>query len=156
MKTQRSADIASGIFLALVGVVVLIAARQITGGMEERLPPRTLPYVMGFTILIPGLLLTLRAWRFKGEDKKIDWPDSKGARSVLIILFVMGVYVALITPLGMPIATGLFIAFTVWYLWKGRRGLVYGLITGALSGAVVFYLFIQFLELSFPLGLLQR
>jgi hypothetical protein len=155
MRTQRSADIASGIFLAALGVVVLIAARQITGGMEERLPPRTLPYVMGFTILIPGLLLSFRAWRFKGEDPKIHWPDRTGARHVIVILVAMAVYVALITLLGMPISTGLFIAFTVWYLWTGLRGLVYGLITGILSGAVVYYLFIRFLELSFPVGFFQ-
>ncbi len=155
MKTQRSADIACGIFLAALGVVVLIAARQITGGMEERLPPRTLPYVMGFTILIPGLLLSLRAWRFKGEDPKIHWPDRTGARHVIVVLLAMAVYVALITPLGMPISTGLFIAFTVWYLWTGLRGLIYGLITGAISGLVVYYLFIRFLELSFPVGFFQ-
>jgi hypothetical protein len=41
------------------------------------------------------------------------------------------------------------------YLWIGRHSIIYALITGVLSGAVVYYLFIRFLELSFPLGLLQ-
>jgi hypothetical protein len=47
VKTQESADIASGCFLILLGIIVLVAASQIRGGMEERLPPRTLPYMVG-------------------------------------------------------------------------------------------------------------
>ncbi len=155
MRTQKSADVASGCFIAFLGIVVIFAATKITGGMEERLPPRTLPYILGFTILLAGILLAIRAWRFKGENPAIKWPDRTGMVRVITLLFSLAVYIALIDPLGMPIATFLYVAFSVWYLWIGRRRIIYALITGVLSGAVVYYVFIQFLELSFPLGLLQ-
>ncbi len=156
MKTQKSADIASGFFIALLGLVVLLAARQITGGMEERLPPRTLPYVLGFTILIAGIILAIKSWRFHGEDPAIKWPDRAGMFRVLLILVSLAIYIALIDPLGMPISTALYVAFSVWYLWIGRHAILYAIITGILSGATVFYLFIRFLELSFPIGPLQQ
>ncbi len=156
MKTQKSADIASGIFLAALGLVVLIAAMGIRGGMEERLPPRTLPYAMGFTILITGGMLAIKAWRRQGENPAIKWPDKAGKLRVLIHLFALTAYIFLIDPIGMPIATVLYISFSVWHLGQGGHRILYGAITGLVSGVVVYYLFINFLELSFPLGPLAR
>ncbi len=156
MKTQRSADISSGIFLAVLGIVILAASAGIRGGLEERLPPRTLPYTMGFFVLFGGVLLAIKAWRFKGENPPINWPDRTGARHVLVTLVSLSAYLALIEPIGMPIATALYISFSVWYLQKGRYRILYAAITGILSAAVVFFLFMQFLELSFPAGILQR
>ncbi len=156
--TQRSADIWSGLFLSAVGIVVLIAAMGIKGGMEERLPPRTLPYTMGFTVLAAGVLLAVKSARSREDGPTIAWPDKSGTKNVLVSLFSIAVYMLLIEPLGMPISTVLFIAFSVFYLWEGSypRRIVYAVLTGLISGFVVFYLFIYFLELSFPVGLLQR
>lgn len=156
--TQRSADIWSGLFLSAVGIVVLVAAMGITGGMEERLPPRTLPYTMGFTVLAAGILLAVKSARSPVSGPTIAWPDRSGTKNVLVSLFSIAVYVLLIEPLGMPISTLLFIAFSVFYLWEGTvaRRIVYGVLTGLISGFVVFYLFIYFLELSFPVGPLQK
>ncbi len=155
MKTTKSADIASGSFAVLIGLVVLYAATGITGGLEERLPPRTLPYVLGTAILIAGVALLIRSWRFMGENPPIKWPDRSGMIRVSVILASLAVYIALIDILGMPVSTVLYVTFTVWYLWIGRFALLYAVITGLLSGAIVMYLFIQFLELSFPLGPFQ-
>jgi putative tricarboxylic transport membrane protein len=156
VKTQRSADIWSGAFLAVLGLVVLGAAWKITGGLEERLPPRTLPYTMGVTILVSGMLLVIRAWRYSGENLPIHWPDRAGAIRILVIIASLAVYIAIIDPLGMPVSTALYLAFQVWYLSRGRYRVLSALLTGVISGVVVYYLFIQFLELSFPVGILQR
>ena len=43
--------------------------------------------------------------------------------------------------------------FSIWYL--DRRIIRAGII-GFVSGAMVFFVFVRFLELSFPLGPLQR
>lgn len=156
--TQRSADIWSGLFLSAVGIVVLVASMGITGGMEERLPPRTLPYTMGFTVLAAGALLAVKSARSREDGPTIAWPDKGGTKNVLISLLGIAVYILLIEPLGMPISTVLYIAFSVFYLWEGSVGrrIVYAVLTGLISGFVVFYLFIYFLELSFPVGPLQK
>jgi putative tricarboxylic transport membrane protein len=150
VRTQRSADIASGWFLALLGLVVIAAASQITGGMEERLPPRTLPYAIGVAILVTGAALAVRSWRSRGLDAPIKWPYREGAIRVLVSLGALAVYVALLSPLGMPIATALFIGFLIWYL--GRTGLIYAGAVGLISGAAVFFVFIKLLELTLPAG----
>jgi uncharacterized membrane protein HdeD (DUF308 family) len=150
LRTQRSADIAGGCFLVLLGLATILAAINIKGGLEERLPPRTLPYVVGVIILISGALLAVRSWRFRGEDPAIRWPDRRGAIRVLITIVSLGVYLALMDPLGLPLSTFLYVSFTVWYLGKYR--LWYPLLTGFLSGAISYIVFIYLLELSFPVG----
>ena len=150
MRTQRSADIAGGCFLAFLGLATLVASSRITGGLEERLPPRTLPYTVGVIILVCGALLAIRSLRFHGEDPVIKWPDRRGTIRVLITLVSVGIYLALMEPLGLPLSTFLYVSFTVWYLGKYRRW--YPLLIGFLSGIISYLVFIYLLELSFPVG----
>ena len=150
MRTQRSADIAGGCFLAFLGLATIIVAAKITGGLEERLPPRTLPYFVGLIILISGAILAIRSWRFHGEDPAIKWPDRPGVIRVLVTIVSLSLYLALMDPLGLPLSTFLYVSFTVWYLGKYR--LWYPLLIGFLSGAISYAVFIYLLELSFPVG----
>jgi hypothetical protein len=154
MRSQRKGDIVAGCFIALLGAVVIIAASQIRGDVEERLPPRTLPYAVGVMTLAGGVGLAIKSWRFRGQDPQIKWPDRNGALRILVNLLLLALFVALMDPLGMPIATALYVASSIWYL--DRKRIVAALLTGAGSGVVVYYLFIRLLELQFPLGLLQR
>jgi len=150
LKTQRSADIAGGCFLVFLGLFTLFAATKITGGLEERLPPRTLPYVVGSIILISGALLAIRSWRFHGEDPAIKWPDRRGTIRVFITIVSLALYLALMEPLGLPLSTFLYVSFTAWYLGKYRPW--YPLLIGFLSGVISYIVFIYLLELSFPVG----
>ncbi|HEX9204605.1 MAG TPA: hypothetical protein VF853_01630, partial [Candidatus Deferrimicrobiaceae bacterium] len=77
-RSQRRADIFAGGAVALLGAVVLAAASQIRGDVEERLPPRTLPYVVGIMTLAGGVALAVRSWRYRGEDVEIQWPGREG------------------------------------------------------------------------------
>ncbi len=150
MKTQRSADIYSGFFLTLLGLVVLISASQITGGLEERLPPRTLPYTMGVLITCSGALLAVRSWRLRGGDIPIKWPDRKAIWRIAVCLIALVFYIALMDPLGLPLSTFLYISFSVWFL--ARHRILYALLIGLASGAASYLIFIYLLELSFPVG----
>jgi uncharacterized membrane protein HdeD (DUF308 family) len=150
VKKQTSADIVGGCFLAVLGMLTLFAASKIRGGLEERLPPRTLPYVVGSIILFSGIILAVKSLRFKGEDPAIQWPDRQGTVRILITLISLMVYIALMTPLGLPLSTFLYVTFSVWYL--GRYRILYALLIGFASGAISWLLFIYLLELSFPVG----
>ena len=154
MRTQRSADIVSGGALTLLGFVVLVAASQITGGMEERLPPRTLPNIVGAALLVGGLALIWEAWRYRGPETPVGWPRWSGMLRNLVTLGALAAFVALLELLGTPLATALFVFGLVWYLRK--RGGLSALLIGLICGAAIHLLFIQFLELSLPLGTLFR
>jgi len=154
MRSQRKGDIVAGCFVALLGAVVIIAASQIRGDIEERLPPRTLPYVVGFMTLAGGIGLAVKSWRFRGQDLVIKWPDRDGVLRIVVNLLLLALFIALMDPLGMPIATALYVAVSIWYI--DRKRIIAALLTGAGSGVVVYYLFIRLLGLSFPMGFLER
>jgi uncharacterized membrane protein YagU involved in acid resistance len=152
MKTQRSADIASGCFLFILGIVVLIASSQIKGGMEERLPPRTLPYVVGVMILISGAALAFKSRRVREAGPSIQWPDRQGTIRIIVSLIAVAIFIAIMEPLGLPLSTGLYVSFAIWYLRRSR--VLTALLIGGITGVVSYFLFIRFLELSFPVGAL--
>lgn len=154
MRSQRKCDLAAGAFIALLGAVVILAASQIRGDVEERLPPRTLPYAVGFMTLAGGLGLAVKSFRFRGEDPEIQWPEKDGWVRIGVNLLLLALFTALMDPLGMPIATGMYVAGAVWYL--DRKRILGALLAGAASGVVVYYVFIRLLELTFPLGPLGR
>ena len=154
MRSLRKCEIVAGAFIALLGAVVILAASQIRGDVEERLPPRTLPYVVGFLTLAGGLGLAVKSYRFRGEDPEVQWPEKDGWVRIGVNLLLLALFTALMDPLGMPITTALYVATAIWYMDRNR--ILTALLTGAGSAVVVYYLFIQLLGLSFPLGPLAR
>lgn len=150
VKTQRSADVVGGIFLVLLGVLVLIAASQIKGGMEERLPPRTLPYTVGATILVCGALLALKSWRSTNIEVPLRWPDRFAIIRIAVCLVAVVVFILLITPIGFSLSSGLYIAFSIWYL--KRSAIWTALISGITAGVLSYYVFGELLGLSLPMG----
>ena len=152
MKTQRSADITVGWFITLLGLFVILASTTIKGGAAHRLPPQTFPMVVGFLLLICGIGLTLKAWRLRGVDLELKWPDREGFWTILVSLASLGCYIALMDPLGLPLASFLYIAFSIWYL-KRSKWLI-AIVIGLITGVVSYYLFIRLLALSFPEGAL--
>ena len=150
MRSQRKGDIVAGGVIALLGAVVIIAASQIRGDVEERLPPRTLPYVVGFMTFAGGLGLAVKSYRFRGEDPEVQWPKKDGWVRIGVNLLLLALFTAIMDPLGMPITTGLYVAGAIWYM--DRKRVVAALLAGAGSAVVVYYVFIRLLELTFPLG----
>jgi putative tricarboxylic transport membrane protein len=136
----------------LLGIVVLVAASQIRGGMEERLPPRTLPYIVGGTILACGALLALKARRPAGTETPIRWPGREAMIRIGVSLLAIVVFIAVMTPLGFPLSSGLYVSFSIWYL--KRSGALTALFSGIVTGALSYFVFIRVLELSLPLGTL--
>jgi len=152
VKTQRVADIAVGCLVALFGIFVLFASTWISVAGVHRLSPRAFPYALGVLLFFCGAGLALKTWSLRGEDPAIAWPDGEGIRTIVGSLVSLACYIALMNPLGLPLATCLYIAFSIWYLKREKwlTALVIGLITGLIS----YVLFIRLLGLSFPAGFL--
>jgi putative tricarboxylic transport membrane protein len=150
LRSQRKCDLVAGAFIALLGAVVILAASQIRGDVEERLPPRTLPYAVGIMTFAGGVGLAVKSYRFHGEAPEIQWPEKDGWVRIGVNLLLLALFAALMDPLGMPITTGLYVAGAIWYM--DRKRILGALLTGVGSAVVVYYLFIRLLELTFPLG----
>jgi putative tricarboxylic transport membrane protein len=152
VKTQRAADIAVGCLVTALGIFVLFASTWISVAGVNRLSPRTFPYVVGLLLLCCGIGLALKSWSVRTEGPAIAWPDGEGIRTIVGSLVGLAGYIALMNPLGLPLATCLYLAFSIWYLKPSKwwMALLIGLITGVIS----YVLFIRLLGLSFPAGVL--
>lgn len=150
MRTLRSADIVSGIFICLLGIAVALAAMSIPALMGERLPAKALPLLCGVLTAVGGVLLVVRAISYKGEEIPVEWPDMEGWRHIGVTMVALVVYVAVIELLGLPVASMIFVAVLVPYL---GMSVLAGILTG-IGTAVGIYLMIHYLSLSFPLGVL--
>jgi putative tricarboxylic transport membrane protein len=150
VKTQRVADMVVGCGIALFGVFVLSASMWITGGAAHRLPPRTFPMVVGFLLFVCGIALAIKNWSLKGVDLPIHWPDREGIRIIIVTLLSLGCYIALMNPLGLPLATFFYLAFSIWYLKQSKWLMAIGI--SLITALISHYLFIRLLGLSFPTG----
>lgn len=154
MKSRRFGDMASGVFLVLLGLVVVVAAFRIKGAPDVRMQPRTLPLILGWIVGVAGAALAFRAWFYRGPVRIVPWPDRVGTRRVGVTLAALVVFLFFVEPLGMPLGSGLLVGFLVWYL-GGYRPIYAGLL-GLATGGTIYVVFIRLLSLSFPIGPLGR
>lgn len=153
MRTLKVADLTTGGLLACLGAATLVTSRGIKGMAGESLDPRTLPSLVGWALVFIGVGIVASAWRYHGNPIGIQWPDPRARQRLWVTGAALIGYAALIEPLGFPLITSLFVAVLSWYL--GRYRVWTMLLLGAISGVVVYYVFMEFLGLNFPLGLLE-
>ncbi len=147
MGTQRATDIAAGVFLVVLGIVVFIPSLDIQSVFGEVLPPRTLPMTLAVCTILGGLLLSIRAYSYRGEDLPVEWPDRAGWFRLLATGVSLTFYLLLIEPLGVSLASFFFSAFLVWYL---DRRILTALVVGIAVALVIEYAFIKGLMMPFP------
>lgn len=149
MTTQRSSDIVSGLFLAAIGAVVVIAALDIKSVFGERLPPRALPISLGAITILTGILLSVRAYLYKGEELVVDWPNREGWVSLIVTFVCLTMYIFLIEILGIAVSSMVFCFVLIYYL---DRRWIRALCVGIVTAVVIQVLFVNILQLSFPGG----
>jgi len=150
MRTLRSADLVAGSCILFVGAVTLVASRGIKAMAGESLGPRTLPSLVGWAMVLVGAGIAHMGWRYQGEPVPVRWPDRKGVRRLAVTAVALLGYAGLIEPAGFPLATAAFVAALCWYLGAYRPWLT--ILGGLVTGVLVYYVFMEFLGLTFPLG----
>ena len=153
MRTLRSADLMTGALTIVIGVATLVASRSIKVMAGESLDPGTLPAIVGWAMVLCGAGIMRTGWRYRSDPVPVLWPDRQGKRRLLATAVLLLAYVVLIEPIGFPIVTAAFVTAHSWYLGRYRPWVT--IPGGVATGITVYYVFMEFLELSFPLGLLE-
>ncbi len=153
MKTLRSADLTTGAVTVAIGLATLVASRSIKALAGESLDPRTLPMIVGWAMVLCGAGIMYSGWRYRGNPVPVQWPDRRGVSRLVATGALLLAYVILIEPVGFPIITAAFVAAHSWYLGRYRPWA--SILGGAAVGIIVYYVFMEFLELTFPLGLIE-
>ncbi len=153
MRTLRTADLVTGALAIGVGLVTLLASRSIKAMSGESLDPRTLPMIVGWAMILAGGGIIYSGWRYRGAPVPVHWPDGDGVRRLVVTAALLLLYVALIEPVGFPVVTAAYVAAHSWYLGRYRPWVT--ALGGLATGIVVYYVFMQLLELTFPLGVIE-
>ncbi|MEJ5358823.1 MAG: tripartite tricarboxylate transporter TctB family protein [Desulfobacterales bacterium] len=151
LSNRRSADIASGVFLAVLGGVVFAASTTIGEGAGGQLHPRTFPMILGAMLILGGGALAVRtALSRAGEARAVAWPDRKGRRLLFTALAGLCGYVLLSQLLGFLLSSLLFVP---WFIRTfGRYGHVLAWSCAVGVVAFLYFVFIRLLQLSLPTG----
>lgn len=150
LKTRRSGNIASGAFLALLGLVAIWASTSIDEGAGGQLHPRTFPVLIGALLLAGGSGLAVSAALSGAAQQPIGWPDARGWKYWLIALASLALFVALAQPLGFLAGSFFFVAGFIRYF--GRYRLPVALAWAAGVAVFIYVVFIRLLDLTLPMG----
>jgi putative tricarboxylic transport membrane protein len=115
---MRAADLATASILILLGAVVVLDSMRIGIGWGTD-GPRSgfFPFWLGVILILASAAIAVQAWR-----RAIDKPfvTREQLSPVLKVLWPATAMVILITPLGLYVASAIYLAF--YMRWVGRHG----------------------------------
>lgn len=152
MSSLRKADIASGLCCAAFGFCMASQALKIQNLFNEPLHPNTLPLSLSIILSGLGLLLALRSWRCRGADVDVEWPAPSGWLNILVTIAALAALYLAMPVLGLPISAFLFVAGLILFY---DRAILAALLVGLGVGLLLYFGFIRFLQMPFPLGILS-
>lgn len=161
-------DTLPGIVLGVLAIGYLAMTTQIkvfTGPGAAPLSARAIPYMWGFILLMLSVLLILRGMR-QGKEKSAIDSGSQNSFSpkrfyldnheVILTFLFLGVYIALLKPIGFLIMSAAYIFAESLVLSKRRNwNLVFSLILGIVVACVIDFVFVRMLGVMLPKGILS-
>ena len=151
LRTKRSTDIATGVFLAALGLTAAVASTGIGEGAGGQLHPRTFPMMIGALLLIGGTVLALRAAADKRNGGNVTaWPDRNGWKRLSIAMAGLAAYVAVAQALGFIISSLIFVPWFIRYFGRYSYWVACACALGI--AAFIYLVFIRLLQLTLPIG----
>lgn len=133
----------------VIGAVVVYEARRLGSTWGSDGPGAGyFPFYIGLILLVSGIVILVQALRARAKDHE-TFVDSVQLKRVMSVLLPSVVYVALITALGMYVASALFIIGFMVVLGK------YSWVKSALVGVLVNALFFMMFEVWFKVPLFK-
>jgi putative tricarboxylic transport membrane protein len=151
MKMQRTVDMVTGSVLTLLALLVLVGAYQIEVEASSRLQTRTFPVLLGVLLLAAGGALTYISLRSK-EEVAVEWPERDGFKRIGVVIGATVLYLLLIETVGFPLMSLFYVGYLIWYF--GRYKWYVCAFAGTITALVLRVLFMEFLQLSLPPGIL--
>ena len=149
---MRAVDLATASILILLGGVVVADSLRIGIGWGTD-GPRSgfFPFWLGVIMIAACAAICVQAWR-RSTDK--PFVTRERLAPVLKVLWPATLMVILITPLGLYVASALYI--TLFMRWLGHYRWLKSVLIGVLVSASIFVLFEIWFKIPLPKGPLER
>lgn len=148
-------DLAAGIFLLLMGVVMQIASWGIPRGAEMNIGADLMPKVISGLLVLFGLGVVIQGMVFAGAERAAGQKRKGSGLAVLLSLVFLGVYIGLLSRVGFIIMTMLYLyAQTTLYAPKEKRNHLLFAAVSVLATILVYLVFAKGFKLMLPAGVL--
>ena len=141
-------DVIGGLLLTVAGFAVVVGALKLRVGTPTSPQPGFFPFLGGLVLVVLSVILLVQAWRGRSTGTEAFGE----VRRPVILIVGMGVYVAILDPLGYVLAT-VFIAALILRVLGVASWRVLGVASVALS-AGTYLLFDRLLGVELPAGIL--
>jgi putative tricarboxylic transport membrane protein len=155
-KYMNKFDYISGLVLLSISVILFFAAKGLP--LMDKYGPSSgfFPTILSVILALLSLMIIVRAWWQNRHVKtsqgalKILGPDKKKYFIYLGLFFAFSLFFA---QLGYLLSTALFLGFILKYMEKQSWKTTFGIIV--ISELVSYYLFVKFLSVPLPEGILS-
>ena len=149
---MRVSDVVTALLMLALSAAVFLETRGLEFYGEVTPGPAFVPVWLAAAGVVLGVLRLLEARRLSLEQAGVEWPDRPGLKRV-ILTFGGLVTIPLVAPvLGLFVAIVLFMGFLLIAVLHQR--IAPSLVTIAITGGVVYGIFVLWLGVALPKGLL--
>ncbi len=146
---MKTADAVPAAVMLVLSVGVIAGTRQLSVWNEFTPGPAFAPlWVAGAGIAV-SILLLIQAWRSAGGGQ-IEWPARTGAVRIVLTTAGLVASVFLSPYLGIVSTSAVFTLGMLFGIL--RRSLVWSLVTAAVTGGLIWGVFIHWLAVALPTG----
>lgn len=150
--TRRTAEIVTGIVVAVFALLAIVSNYQIGAGWAEDGPQAGyFPMRMGIAILLASIVVVVQAVRKNDRSAFLEQAQFK---LVAIVLLPLALYVSAVQFIGIYVASMLFIGIFMWLV--GKFSWVRSAITGVSVSLVLFWIFEIMFTVPLPKGPLEQ
>ena len=159
MFIKKYGDIIVGIFYAVLGIALIVAARMLPKSQVMEIGPDFMPTVVGTLILVLSVILLVQSFRElkKNTDKEYE-PDTSDYKRVALSLILALLYVFLLKPVGFIICTLVYLVCQIYVLapdsHRTKKDIVIYLIIDVVFTLIVYFLFRLGFKIVLPAGIL--
>jgi putative tricarboxylic transport membrane protein len=148
LVSVRTMNIVVATILAIVaGIVITDSVRLGFGWTAEGPAPGYFPFYIGLFLVLASAVNLVQAVRARGVQAFVTKP---AFRSVLAVLLPLVAYVAVLSYIGIYVASAVYIALFMWRF--GRYALVRGAIVGVAIAVALFLMFEVWFLVPLPKG----
>jgi len=156
MSKDKYQDIYAGIFILIVGVVLLIASFSVPKGAAITIGSDFMPKVTCALMTLLGILIIVRgiktAKNYKEKESKLSGHYKELGLSIVFMI----VYMFLLKPVGFIIMTTAYITLQALVLAPdGRKKTKLFFFTGLITSVVIYIIFRNVFTLMLPAGILK-
>lgn len=151
---MKIADFIGGGLGIALGAYVIYEGAQMPEDHIMKIGPSFFPDLLATGLILFSSVLVIYALfgKAKGHAEPIRLGD-KGVQRMLISLFAIVLYAALLKPVGYPICTTLLVGSIMFLLGKRQPAVLIG--TSIITTLGVWLIFAKLLKLSMPMGVLS-